>query len=75
MHLAGWRHPNPEFAREGWFLGATTIFELAAGVRKTADISGRVRFDPDDEWIQVRARWTRISGEDRPQALIDKSEA
>ncbi len=69
--LAGWRHHTPDFDQPGRLIVATTVFQLAAGVRRTADTTASLRFDSGDDWIQVHADWTRICDGIRPQALID----
>ncbi|RJO77680.1 hypothetical protein D5S18_08075 [Nocardia panacis] len=73
--LAGWRHHQPEFDHDSALRVATTCIELAKGVRRTADTTTRVRFHPNDEWLLLHARWTRISNGERPQALIDVTPA
>ncbi|WP_225730511.1 MULTISPECIES: GAF domain-containing protein [unclassified Nocardia] len=69
--LAGWRHHNPEFDAADQTLVNTISFELATGVRQTAEVRVRVRFNPRDDWILVRVRCSRIDNGEQPQALID----
>ncbi|BCK53208.1 hypothetical protein NWFMUON74_09800 [Nocardia wallacei] len=69
--LVGWRHHNPDFDQNGRLVVATTVFDLAAGRRRTAETLVPLRFDSGDDWIPVHANWTRISDGLRPQALID----
>ncbi|MFE3195411.1 GAF domain-containing protein [Nocardia sp. NPDC059240] len=69
--LAGWRHHNPEIEPGDQLMVATTCYELAANIRRTATTQVRVRFHPNDEWITLHGRWNRIADGDRPQALID----
>ncbi|MQY24353.1 hypothetical protein [Nocardia macrotermitis] len=47
----------------------TAAMQLAGGLRSTAELIVRVRFDLD--WIRVRVRAELISGQTRPQALVD----
>ncbi|WP_306356163.1 MULTISPECIES: GAF domain-containing protein [unclassified Nocardia] len=70
--LAGWRHHQPEFDYNSRLLAAETCFALASGVRREAATQARLRFSPQDEWMVLDAKWTRINGRRRrPQALID----
>lgn len=69
--LSGWRHHNPIFPLPDQLDVITAVFELATGVRDVAEMTVRVRFDTDTNWIKVQARLKRIRGESRPQALLD----
>ncbi|MVU77109.1 hypothetical protein GPX89_07590 [Nocardia sp. ET3-3] len=69
--LAGWRHHNPQLDNASQMLAATTCYELATNIRRTADTRARVRFTSDDAWITLHARWNRIADGERPQALLE----
>lgn len=69
--LAGWRHHNPDYDADGRAIVAGVCYQLATGAQSDARIKLNVRFSPVDEWILLDSKWTRISGGDRPQALLD----
>ncbi|MBF6238717.1 Uncharacterised protein [Nocardia otitidiscaviarum] len=69
--LAGWRHHNPLYDRDGRNRVALTCNDLAIGVRDRATITVHVRFTPTDDWIEVTGTWTRIPSDGRPQAILD----
>ncbi|MEC3919292.1 GAF domain-containing protein [Nocardia sp. CDC160] len=69
--LAGWRHHQPDLDDDSRLLAASTCFELATGQQTEANTPARVRFSPEGQWIALNAKWTRIRGRGRPQALID----
>ncbi|MFI6869226.1 hypothetical protein [Nocardia sp. NPDC050406] len=71
--IAGWCHHQPEFDYARGLLAAEPCFALASGARSEAKTQSRLRFSPTDEWMVVDARWTRIKGRGRPQALIDST--
>lgn len=69
--MAGWLHHNPEIHPSDAPLIDAVRKALLAGTRLTANITGRIRFAPEDEWILLQARWSRVSNGEQPQALID----
>ncbi len=69
--IAGWRHHTPLFHPEDQAQVATTCLELLAGTTRSNHTQARLRLDPRDDWILLDARWSRISDDNRPQALID----
>lgn len=70
-HLAGWRHHNPFYDDDGRARVAATCRALALGQREHATVDVRVRFSPNDNWIDIRGLWTRLPGDTRPQAILD----
>jgi len=68
--FASWRNRNPEIHPDDIQLVADTCARLLSGT-PTSTVAARVRFDPTDAWIPLQATWTRITDDDRPQALID----
>ncbi|MFX0581090.1 hypothetical protein [Nocardia nepalensis] len=69
--FAGWRHHQPEFDYNSRLLAAETCYARASGARNEAKMQAHLRFSPNDEWMLLEARWTRLKGRGRPQALID----
>jgi len=68
--FASWRSRNPEIHPDDIQLVTDTCARLLSGTA-TLTISARIRFDQADDWIALQATWTRITDDDRPQALID----
>lgn len=69
--LAGWRHHNPLYDLDGRARVAATCRELAYGKRDHATVEVRVRFSPNDDWIDIQGQWTRLPGDTLPQAMLD----
>ncbi|NQE90834.1 GAF domain-containing protein [Nocardia terpenica] len=69
--IASWRHHTPLFHPDDQAQVATTCLDLLGGATWSAHTRTRLRLDPGDDWIPLQARWSRISNDNRPQALID----
>ncbi len=50
---------------------AETCFAIASGALSEAKMQARLRFSSNDGWMLLEAKWTRVEGRRRPQALID----
>ncbi|WP_067721493.1 GAF domain-containing protein [Nocardia yamanashiensis] len=69
--LTAWRHHNPEFDPVSKLEVVQACYALATGTTETVTHQVTMRFSEADDWIPLLAKWTLISGGDRPQALID----
>ncbi|MFF3569260.1 hypothetical protein ACFYXQ_15930 [Nocardia jiangxiensis] len=68
--FANWRNGTPQLHPDDILAVATTRAHLLSGT-STATITARIRFDRASKWIPLQAVCTRITNDDRPQALID----
>ncbi|WP_327138871.1 GAF domain-containing protein [Nocardia sp. NBC_01327] len=69
--IAGWAHHRPLLHPEDQAAIVSAGLEMLAGTSTTASVRARIRFDPDDDWIQLESHWTRIVTGDQPQVLAD----
>ncbi|MFI1919344.1 GAF domain-containing protein [Nocardia sp. NPDC020380] len=69
--IAGWCHHQPYVHPADKELLFTTCRDMLSGITLTAHIEARLRFDPADDWIRLDSRWTRVTSDDQPQALVD----
>lgn len=68
--FANWRNTIPQLHPDDLPTVVTARARLLSGTTTTT-VTARIRFDGTDGWIPLRAICTRITDDDRPQALID----
>ncbi|WP_153409663.1 GAF domain-containing protein [Nocardia macrotermitis] len=68
--FAHWRNSTPQLHPDDIPVVATARTRLLSKT-STTTITARIRFDRASRWILVQAVCTRITDDDRPQALID----
>ncbi|MEV6558283.1 GAF domain-containing protein [Nocardia sp. NPDC051756] len=67
--LNPWLHQNPEIHHDDTASLTSARSQVLDAGRATSTF--RIRFSEQLHWIPIRAEWTRMSNDDRPQALMD----